>query len=127
MEYEHGDRVVHPTYAFGAVLAKREEAGAALLLVHLDNGDDVEAPAQEWEPAFVNSSPVIPLAQMSDEQLDAELERFRTMRQIGTRKRTTRAAASREPSDVAKMNQMLEDAAGDPELQALLTKLGVKL
>ena len=123
MNFAAGDRVVHPEFAFGIVQA----SNGGNVLVALDNGDVVEAPLHEWEPAFVNPDAVIPLEAMTDEQLDAELERFRTMRQIGVRRKGTRASASREPAEAEKMNQMLKDAESDPELRALLEKIGLKM
>ena len=116
-----GQRVLHADYAFGAVTAVSD----GKITVHLDNGQDITTAAEGWEVAHVLSEAVIPVAELTDEQLDTELERFRTMRQMGVKKARTRAEASREPSRAAKIAELIKAAETNEEIRTMLKEVGI--
>ena len=120
-----GTRLVHPVHAFGRFQSVSN--GQATIL--LDNGTEVESPLHEWEEVYVDLTAILDVGSLTDDELDAELERFRTMRVTSPSKRPrTRAAASREvgptisPGDLA---ALLDMARGNPALAEALRNTGI--
>ena len=122
IELAEGLRVVHPEYAFGTV--KTIDGGT--ITVTLDTMEDVTTPRQEWEPAFVQGGAVLSMTQMTDQELDDALERFRSMRQLGAKKKSTsRAKAAQAPTEDDVLNALLERAKVDPTIHAQLVAIGI--
>lgn len=122
-----GTRMVHPMHAFGAL--QSVEGGMAT--IRLDNGQTVESPIHEWEEVYIDHTEILCVDDMTDEELDKAIEKFRQMRVTGmTRRPRTRAVASQEEKEgfnVGDLAKLLEMAKSDMALAEALRNAGVEL
>lgn len=121
-----GDRVLHPEYAFGTVVDNGEDTLTNFITVKLDNGDTVTVPPDGWELAFVSSDSIIDIASLTDDELDAQLDRYRTMRSEGSaRKPATRREAALPAGTNDKIAMLIELAKTDPAVAEQLRIAGI--